>query len=200
VRGLDSRCAACGAPRFLLAAPSVGLAGQPSRVGGLAAIIAGLSVLVLGLSFAGGLWLLLQSLWPASLIGWAFALPVGAASLLFGLLLLFGGSRLRKSGQERRSKVQLEAVRALVQHRRGPISALDVARALELPEPQVDELLTQLAREKATEVTLDVDRNGHVVYDFEGEARRWRVLEEQVNEAESAAQPPESAAAQHLKR
>ena len=179
LRGLESRCAACGEPRFLLAAPSVALAGQPSKVGGIAASIAGLSVLVLGLSLAAGLWLLLQSLWPASLLGWAFALPVAAASLLFGLLLLLGGSRLRRSGQARQQQVQLEAVRALVQHRRGPISALDAATALELPEPLVEELLTRLAREKATEVTLDVDARGHVVYDFEGEARRWRVLEEQ---------------------
>ncbi|HEY6079469.1 MAG TPA: hypothetical protein VIW29_11730, partial [Polyangiaceae bacterium] len=137
LRGLESRCAACGAPRFLLAAPSVALAGQPSKVGGIAASIAGLSVLVLGLSLAGGLWLLLQSLWPASLLGWAFALPVAAASLLFGLLLLLGGSRLRRSGQARQQQVQLEAVRALVQHRRGPISALDAATALELPESLV---------------------------------------------------------------
>lgn len=197
LRGFDSRCAACGAPRFLLAAPSVALAGQPSKVGGVAASIAGWSVLVLGLSLAAGLWLLLQSLWPASLVGWAFAVPVAAASLLFGLLLLLGGSRLRRSGHARQQQVQLEAVRALVQHRRGPISALDVARALELPEAQTEELLTRLAREKATEVTLDVDAEGHVVYDFEGEARRWRVLEEQVAEREGT---PEAAPGQRFKR
>jgi hypothetical protein len=200
MRGFDSRCAACGAPRSLLAAPSVALAGQPSRVGGIAASIAGLAVLVLGLSLAAGLWLLLQSLWPASLIGWAFAVPVGAASLLFGLLLLLGGSRLRRSGQARQLRVQLDAVRALVEHRRGPISALEVARALELPEEQVDDLLTRLAREKATEVTLDVDPQGHVVYDFEGEARRWRVLEEQVAEMGDATAQQASEAAQRLKR
>ncbi len=200
MRGLDSRCAACGAPRSLLAAPSVALAGQPSRVGGIAASIAGLAVLVLGLSFAAGLWLLLQSLWPASLIGWAFAVPVGAASLLFGLLLLLGGSRLRRSGQARRLEVQLEAVRALVEHRRGPISAFEVARSLELPEAQADDLLTRLAREKATEVTLDVDPQGHVVYDFEGEARRWRVLEERAPEAGDVAASQGTEAAQRLKR
>lgn len=200
MRGLDSRCAACGAPRSLLAAPSVALAGQPSRVGGIAASIAGLTVLVLGLSLAAGLWLLLQSLWPASLIGWAFAVPVGAASLLFGLLLLLGGSRLRRSGQARQLQVQLEAVRALVEHRRGPISAFEVAGALELPEAQADDLLTRLAREKATEVTLDVDPQGHVVYDFEGEARRWRVLEEQAAEVGEATAPQGSEAAQRLKR
>lgn len=188
LQGLESRCAACGGARFLLAAPNVSLAGKPSRVGGIAATIAGTSVLVLGLSLALGLWLLLQGLSP--MVGWGVAIPVAAASLLFGLLLLLGGSRLRKHGTERSEQVQLDAVKALVQHRRGPISALQAASALQLPEAQVDAILTRLAREKATAVTLDVDDQGHVVYDFDGEARRWRVLEEEVaaEEAEAAAE------------
>lgn len=183
LHGLESRCAACGAPRFLLAAPNVSLAGKPSRVGGIAASIAGLSILVLGLSVSAGLWLLLNAFWPGVAVSWALALPVAAASVLFGSLLLLGGSSLKKSGAARRKQVQLEAVKAMVQHRKGPISALEVASALQLPEPQADEILTQLAREQATAVTLDVDAGGHVVYDFDGEARRWRVLEEEVEEA-----------------
>lgn len=181
LRGLESRCAACGASRFLLAAPHVSLAGQPSRFGGAAASIIGAAVLVLGLSLAVGLWFLLTAFLPAA-VGWAFAVPTAAASLLFGLLLLLGGRRLRKHGTERQEQVQLEAVRGMVQHRRGPISAYEVASSLQLPEKQVDAILTQLAREKATAVTLDIDADGHVVYDFEGEERRWRVLEEQGGE------------------
>jgi len=165
----------------------VSLAGQPSRVGGMAATVAGTAVLVLGLSLSLGLWFLLQSIWPTSAVGWAFAVPMGAASLLFGLLLLLGGSRLRKSGTARQQEVQLDAVRAIVAHRRGPISASEVAGSLQLPEPQVDALLTRLAREQATAVTLDVDTLGRVVYDFEGEERRWRVLEENA-EAEAGAE------------
>lgn len=179
LRGLESRCAACGAPRSLLAAPHVSLAGQPSQWGGMAATVAGVAVLVLGLSLAAAVWLLLQSIWPAHAVGLALALPLAAASLLFGCLLLFGGTRLRRRGSERQQAVRLSAVRAMVQHRRGPIRAHEIAAELELPEAQVDALLTQLAREKASAVTLDVDADGHVVYDFEGEERRWRVLEEQ---------------------
>jgi hypothetical protein len=186
LHGLDSRCAACGAPRFLLAAPNISFAGQPSRVGGLAASIAGMSVLVLGLSLSAGVWFLLQSIWPASAVGWAFAVPMVAASLLVGLLLMLGGRRLRKSGTARQQEVQLDAVRAVVQHRRGPISAVDVAGALQLPEAEVDALLTRLAREQATAVTLDVDSRGQIVYDFEGEERRWRVLEEEADADEQA--------------
>ena len=186
LRGLESRCAACGASRFLLAAPSLSLAGQPSRWGGLAASLAGVSVLVLGLSLSAGVWLLLQSIWPASVVGWAFALPMVAATLLFGLLLLVGGRRLRKSGTAHQQAVQLAAVQSIVQHRRGPVSAHDIAGALQLPEPEVDALLTQLARQKATAVTLDVDDRGHIVYDFEGEERRWRVLDEPADEQADA--------------
>ena len=188
LRGLDSRCAACGASRFLLAAPNVSLAGKPSRFGGIAATLAGISVLVLGLSLALGLWFLMVGLF-SPMVAWGFAIPVAAASLLFGLLFLLGGSRLRKHGEQRQDQVQLEAVRALIQHRNGPVSAYEAANALQLPEAHVDALLTRLAREKATAVTVDVDAKGHVVYDFDGEARRWRVLEEEQAAEDAEAEP-----------
>lgn len=185
LHGLDSRCAACGAARFLLAAPNVSLAGQPSRVGGIAASIAGGGVLFMGLSLSTGLYFLMQALFEKTALALAFSLPLAAAAAFFGTLLLLGGSRLRKSGDRKRDRVQLEAVRAMVQHRKGPVSALEVSRSLDIPEPQVDGILMQLARERATDVTVDVDAQGHVIYDFEGEQRRWRVLEEEV-EAEQA--------------
>jgi hypothetical protein len=49
----------------------------------------------------------------------------------------------------------------------------------------VDALMTELARERATAVTVDVDDQGHVVYDFDGEERRWRVLEEEAAAADA---------------
>lgn len=136
---------------------------------------------MLGVSFATGLWFLLQWLFSAA-VGWAFAVPIAVASLLFGSLLMFGGRKLRQRGVARRERVQLEAVKAMVQHRKTPISALEVATSLQLPEAQADALLTRLAREQATAVTVDVDAEGHIVYDFEGESRRWRVLEEEVGD------------------
>src|SRR4051812_43318037 len=119
LRGLDSRCAACGAPRSLLAAPNMALAGQPSRVGGLAASIAGVSVMVLGLSLSAGLWFLGHALAASTTLAWALAVPVFGASMLFGLLLLLGGTTLRRRGAARRQAVALEAVSAMVAHRRG---------------------------------------------------------------------------------
>lgn len=194
LRGLDSRCAACGAPRSLLAsAPTVSLAGQPSRVGGLMLSLAGVSTLVLGMALSVGVWFLLQSFWPTHAFGWALAIPIFAVSLLAGVFMLLGGRRLRSSGTARQQAVQLEAVKAMVAHRRSPISAHDVASSLQLPEEQVDQLLTRLAREQATAVTLDVDARGQVVYDFEGEERRWRVLEEDAEADEAHEQPAERA-------
>jgi hypothetical protein len=170
----------------LLAGPHVALAGRPSKLGGAAASLAGVAVLVLGLSLAVALFFLLSAFLPVA-VGWAFAIPTAAASLLFGILLLLGGSRLKKSGTARQESVALDAVRSVVQHRRGPISAAEVAKSLQLPEAEVDALLTRLAREKATAVTVDVDQQGHVVYDFEGEEKRWRVLEERDAAEESEA-------------
>lgn len=189
LKGIDSRCAACGGPRSMLAAPSLTLAGTPSRWGGRFAVLLGVMVLVLGLSSALGLLLLLQSIWPATWVGWAFAIPVGSASLLFGSLLLWGGKSLARSGSQRRLEVQKNAVRAIVERERGPITAEHIGQRLELPAAEVDALLTELARERATAVTIDVDAEGRLVYDFEGEDRRFRVLEAEAERAEAEETP-----------
>jgi hypothetical protein len=179
----------------LLGGPNLALAGKPSRWGGTAASIAGVAVLVLGLAGALAAWLVLQSIWPAQAFGWAVAIPIAAISMLFGILLLLGGRRLSRSGAARRDEVELQAVRSLVAHRGGSLSAQDVARSLDLSEDRADALLTRLARETATEVTVDVDEAGRVVYDFRGEERRWRVLEDTAAAEEAAASP-----AQRLRR
>jgi hypothetical protein len=142
--------------------------------------------LVMGLALSAGAWLLLQSLWPSGSLGWAVAIPMLAGSSLVGLLLLIGGTRLRRRGAARRAEVQLDAVRTLVQHRRGPLSAAEIARELSLPEASVDALLMKLAREQATGVTVDVDARGQIVYDFDGEERRFRVLEDAESDVDPA--------------
>lgn len=187
LRGLESRCAACGAPRFLLGAPNVAFAGQPSRVGGVAASIAGIAVLVVGLASSAVVAAVLQAIFHVPMLSWVVGLSMAAVTLLVSLLLLFGGSKLRRHGAERQQEVQLQAVKSLVQHRRGPVTAEEVASALELPQAQADALLTQLARETATDVTVDVDARGRVAYDFQGEERRWRVLEEEAEVETEAA-------------
>ena len=177
LRGIETRCSACDALR-LPSGPSVSLAGQPARVGGLFASLAGWATLVIGLSSSGALLLLLQSIWPASLIGYAFALPFAVASLFFGTLLILGGRNLQKRGIEKQLGVRREAIRALIAHRGGSVTSAEAATALGIDEAAADALLTALAREQATSVRLDVDDDGTLRYDFRGDAR-FRVLEDE---------------------
>ncbi|HYO94929.1 MAG TPA: hypothetical protein VER33_10475, partial [Polyangiaceae bacterium] len=46
LRGFEARCVACGKGRVPMSAPSVSLAGQPSRIGGAAATLLGWTILV----------------------------------------------------------------------------------------------------------------------------------------------------------
>jgi hypothetical protein len=165
----------------------VNLAGQPSRVGGAVAAISGWVILVLGLCLAAFLGLLLQSIWPASFVGYAFAVPIAVTSLFFGLGLVFGGSRLKRSGTLAQQGARIDAIRALVAHKGGIVTAAQAAASLNLPEAECDALLTQLAKDPAQNVSLDVDDDGRIQYLFGVPEKRWRVLEEQAAEAEGAA-------------
>jgi hypothetical protein len=160
-----------------LVAPSISLAGQPSRFGGIAARVMGWGVLVLGFVFALTVLLLLQSFWPGSLLGWAFGVPIAVASLCFGLLLIFGGRKLQRHGQEKQRGVKLEAIRGLLAHRGGAVTVREAAGALSVSETDADALLTELARDSASDVRIDVDDDGQLRYDFSGVAA-FRVLEE----------------------
>jgi hypothetical protein len=185
-RGLETRCAACGALRVPLTAPSVGLAGQPSRVGGFAALLLGAFVLFVGLSFALGLGLLLHSIWPGALVGWAVALPFSTATLFFGFLLIWGGRKLRRQGTAKQLAVRRDAMRALLSHRGGAVTPEQAASALAISAAEADATLTELAREAATEVRLDVDGTGQLRYDFSGDAAHYRVPEEPADEGVDA--------------
>src|SRR5262245_36670091 len=70
VRGLETFCVACGAPRLPLAAMPVNLAGRPSKVGGTIARVLGWAALVGGLSAAAIVGALLQVIFPAGVAGW----------------------------------------------------------------------------------------------------------------------------------
>ncbi|HET9958552.1 MAG TPA: hypothetical protein VFQ61_28855 [Polyangiaceae bacterium] len=174
-----ARCVACGAARLPLVAPSVTFAGQPSRVGGIAASFFGVLVLVFGLTLAVSVFLLLHSIWPASLVGWAFALPITIASLFFGMLLLFGGHKLRKSGAQKSHAVRLDAARNLLAHR-GSLDAREAAQAIGISAEEADALLTELAKDAGQDVSLEVADDGQLRY-IRGSAQeaRFRVLEQQ---------------------
>jgi hypothetical protein len=143
--------------------------------------------LVSGLSLSAFLWLLLQSIWPHSMVGWAFAVPIAVLSLFFGGGLVFGGKRLHKSGESAQKKARVEAIRALVAHRGGMVTAAEAAQALNVSESESDGLLTELAKDPDQNVSLEVDDDGRIRYLFGLAEQRWRVLEEQALRAEEPA-------------
>lgn len=181
-RGWEARCTACGARRPPLGHGNVTLAGAPSRLGGAAATYAGWSVLAVGSSLSLGAGLLLQSIWPASLVGWAVAVPLAVMTWFFGLSLVLGGRRLRQRGAARLREAQLAAARAYVAHHRGVVTAAGLAANTELTAPEADALLAQVAAEASHPVSIEVDPDGKLRYDFDADERRWRVLDEQFGD------------------
>jgi hypothetical protein len=157
----------------------------------VAAAVVGWIVLVLGTATAAALALLIQSLWPGSLVGWAIGLLIAVASLLFGVLLILAGRKLERHGVERQLGVKLEAVRALLSHRGGLATPKETASALAISESEADALLTELARESASDVRIDVDDDGQLRYDFRGKAAAFRVFDEAL-EARVPAAPDET--------
>ena len=155
------------------------LTGQPARFGGSAATLFGIAVLVLGSALSIGVLLLLQSIAPTTVLGWAIGLPMLVASVFFGVLLLIAGNRLKKHGSARARAVRFDALRALIAHKKRPVTPHEVARSLNLSDADADALLTEFVREYPTPVTLDVGDDGQLRYDFSGSETRWRVLEEE---------------------
>jgi len=166
--------------RLPFTAKSLNLAGKPSRWGGMAARFFGWATVVGGLAMALLFGLLLQALFPASIVGYAVGLPILIVSLFIGISLLLGARKLGRIGDKKQRAAQLETVRALAAHRGGAVMAHEVARSLGMPEQEADALLTELAKTPGENVSLDLDDDGRIYYLFgiEGEALtqgRWRI-------------------------
>lgn len=165
-RGVMAYCAGCGRPRPPLTAASVNLAGQPSKVGGSVAKVFGWLTLAGGLMLALLVAALFQALFPAGFVGWAFGGVIAVVALAVGLSLVVGGKSLSKSGVATERATRTQAIFALAANRGGMLTALDVARALGIPHPAADQLLTDLAKEDADRVKLEVDDHGGLFYVF----------------------------------
>ncbi|MEO7330440.1 MAG: hypothetical protein ABI193_17830 [Minicystis sp.] len=164
VRGVSAYCTACGAPRSLLQNTPVNVAGKPSTVGGSVAGVFGWVVLLGGLTVAAMLGALLQAIFTAGIVGYVFGIPIALLSLVMGLSLIFGGRKLRQSGEAKSKSAHEEAIFAIAQRRQGTVLAADVARALSMTEAEADALLTDLAKRPDGKVTLEVDDNGELRY------------------------------------
>jgi hypothetical protein len=193
-RGVFAYCSACNAPRAPFSGKALNLAGQPSKVGGTVASVFGWIVLVIGLAVGLGLMLMLQLLIPSAVIGYALGGFISVVTLAVGLLLLFGGSKLKTSGDQAQREAQMEAVYALAVNRGGAVTALDVGRSLNMAMQQADTLLTAMTKTYPEHVSVEVDENGSLYYQFVGKHGRpfgmkFRVAEDgrvqQQNELEA---------------
>jgi hypothetical protein len=175
-------CTACGRPRVPLTATSVNLAGQPSQVTGAIARIFGWIVLFGGLTAALVLFALLQAIFPAGFVGFAFGVPVALASIVTGWALLRGGRTLEREGKGTERRTKTRAIMALAQNRGGRLSARDVAGALSISLEQADALLTDLAKSRPDHVSVEVDESsGTLIYRIDPEgAVRLRVFDDEI--------------------
>lgn len=179
----------CNAPRTPFAAETLNLAGKPARIGAAVARVFGWGALVVGLLFALTLGLAVQALvslfFPATWIGWAVAIPIALLSLGAGLLGILGGRSLGRSGEASLQRAQFHAIRALVLHHNHVLRPATVARALNIPEPQADAILTELAKRPEENVSVDFDENGNIFYVFGStDAIRWRIKSEDAGRRE----------------
>lgn len=174
-RGLTAYCTACGRERTPFAGTSVSLAGKPSKVGGTVAGVLGWLVLIGGTATALLLGLLATWLFETAVAGLSIGLPIGFIAVAIGLLLLISGRKLARSGEKAERTAQAQAIFSLAAHRRRPLTAHEVGLALDLPTPEADALLTQLAKERPEEVTVDIGERGEILYGFPGVMGQPRV-------------------------
>jgi len=196
-RGVFAYCSACNAPRAPFSGKALNLAGQPSKVGGTVASVFGTVVLVVGLAVGLGLMLMLQLIFPAYAFGYAIGGFISFVTLAIGLLLMFGGRKLKSSGDQAQKDAQMEAIYALAVNRGGAVTATDVGRSLNMHPKVADELLAAMTKTYPDHVSLEVDENGALFYQFVGKqgkqfGMKFRVVDDgrvqQENELAAAAQ------------
>ncbi len=152
--------------RLPLTGSSVNMAGQPSRVGGTVAKVFGWIVLGAGMFVALVLGFFFQWLWPAGYAGIAIGGLVAFITAAVSLLLLRGGKSLQKSGAEEAKFTREKAIFALAAHRGGVLTSFDAATALGMRPEEADSLLTDLAKTKSDQVSLELDDAGSIYFRF----------------------------------
>jgi hypothetical protein len=145
---------------------ALSFAGRPSKIGGRVGRALGIAVLVFGLLLAAVLMLSFQLLWPAQNIGYALGLPVALVSVVVSTLLLIAGRRLSRVGTDAEREARVEALYALAVNRGGTLTVTDAARSLQLATPEVDALLSDLAKTRPESVSLELDEAGEPFYLF----------------------------------
>jgi hypothetical protein len=156
-----------------MSAPSVNLAGVPSRVGGTLAAALGWLVLVLGLSLALGAGLLFWALFRIMALALAFALPMALVALGVGVTLLLVSRYLGRRGALRWREAREQALLAFAAQC-GSCTAAEGGRALGISVAEADRILTDVAKREPERLAVDVGDDGKVRYrPLEGIARDY---------------------------
>lgn len=183
-RGVTAYCTACGGSRMPLAASSVNLAGQTSKVGGTVARVFGWLVMSGGLLLALLIAFILQLAFPEGYAGYILGSLLGIPSIAAGVALLRGGRSLEKSGEEKEKTTKGQALFALANMRGGVLTAADAANMLGVPAKEADDRLTALAKEHSDYVTVDIADDGTVLYRFPN--AHWNQMQFQAQQAWAA--------------
>jgi hypothetical protein len=166
---VNAFCTACGGPRMPLAASSVNMAGQPSKVGGTVARVFGWMVLAGGWLAAAMFMLLIMALSPAggaSVPAWILGGIIATIASLVAYGLLKSGRQLHDSGALAEMTTKNQAIFALANTRGGVLTAMDLAQSIMTTPQEADDVLTKLAKEYPDHVTVDIDDIGTVLYRF----------------------------------
>ena len=175
VRGMRAYCTACGAPRSMLDATPVNVAGQPSKIGGGVARVVGWLVLLAGSLLGLTVGAIFQALIPSMIIGWILGGFLVGLSLLFGLFLVLGGRMLQQSGKQTEQSAHEQAAFAIAARRGGSVTPAELAQTVSISEADADALLTAMAKRPSSGVTLEVDDDGTLRYYVNGASPRPRV-------------------------
>jgi hypothetical protein len=173
-RGVAAYCTACGASRVPLTSSSVTLAGQPSKVGGAVARVVGWVVLAIGLAVALLFGLGLFLLFPEGIAWLVVSTPIVLVTAMFSWLLLRSGRGLQQIGDHEQRGARAKAIFALAHNRGGMVTALDVARSLDIRADEADALLTEMAKTTPDQVSLEMDDAGGIYFRFPQLLTAWQ--------------------------
>lgn len=150
-----------------LAASSVNMAGQPSKVGGTVARVFGWIVLAGGWLFAAiltGFIMLFAT--PGAIGPWIVGGIIALIASLVAFGLLKSGRQLKDSGALAEMTTKNQAIFALANTKGGVLTAWDLAQSIATTPQDADDVLTKLAKEYPDHVTVDIDDVGTVLYRF----------------------------------
>lgn len=166
-KGISAFCTACGRERSPLAnASSVSIAGKPSKLGGRVARLFGWGSLLMGTASALGIGALVQAIFERTYAGYVIGGAIELVAVVVGWAFLGTGKTLVQAGESKQQSTREQAIFALARHRGGVVTAADLAASITVSVEEADRMLTELAKSRHDEVSLEVSDAGDVSYHF----------------------------------